>query len=320
MERKYKITIPEPCHEDWNKMSPNDDGRFCMSCAKTVVDFTTMLPKEVQHFFLQKQNKQICGRMRKSQLDTITIQIPSHVLYTQTQYQKIFLLALLIAMGSTLFSCTDKKGNKQKIDKVKVVNEPKPATDRITVGDVKYNPNDPSHVPPPPPPPKIDQVKFVKPIVRPEDKSEINKIKDPYIDDTIYGGMGICVYPEYIGGFQQFYTYIKDNYQFPKEAKKISGTISATFKILKDGKLDSIEVTKDPGFGTKQELIKILKNTKKWLPGEEFGKKKEYKFQLNISIKLDTLKRTFFRRKVNSKIDSIEIKRITKFEDDYSKH
>jgi hypothetical protein len=27
MERKYKITIPEPW-EDWNKMTPNDQGRF----------------------------------------------------------------------------------------------------------------------------------------------------------------------------------------------------------------------------------------------------------------------------------------------------
>lgn len=57
MERKLKITIPEPCHESWDKMSPNDNGRFCLSCSKTVVDFTTMLPEEVQHFFNQNKNK-----------------------------------------------------------------------------------------------------------------------------------------------------------------------------------------------------------------------------------------------------------------------
>ncbi len=91
MVRKYKITISEPCQEDWNKMTPNDQGRFCMSCAKTVVDFTAMLPEEVQHFFIQNQNQNICGRMRKSQLDSITIQIPSRVLYKQTQYHKMFL-------------------------------------------------------------------------------------------------------------------------------------------------------------------------------------------------------------------------------------
>jgi hypothetical protein len=162
MERKHKITIPEPCHENWNKMTPKDNGRFCMSCSKTVVDFTTMLPDEVQHFFIQNQNKSICGRFKKSQLDTITIQIPSQVLYTQTHYHKMFLLALFIAMGTTLFSCQDKNGKKQKIDKIEVVEE----TQHITVGIAlppKHDPKNNLNLVPPPPPPKVDQVKFVKP-------------------------------------------------------------------------------------------------------------------------------------------------------------
>ena len=120
MERKLRITIPEPCTENWDKMTPKDNGRFCLSCSKTVVDFTTMLPDEVQHFFIQNTN--ICGRFKNSQLETITIQIPSQVLYTQTQYPKIFLLALFIAMGTTLFSCADKDGNKNRIDKIEIVN------------------------------------------------------------------------------------------------------------------------------------------------------------------------------------------------------
>ena len=49
MENKYKITIPEPCHENWDEMTPRENGRFCMSCSKTVVDFTSMLPDEIQH-------------------------------------------------------------------------------------------------------------------------------------------------------------------------------------------------------------------------------------------------------------------------------
>ena len=133
MERKYKITIPEPCQEDWDKMTPNDQGRFCISCAKTVVDFTAMFPEEVRHFFIQNQNQNICGRMRKSQLDSITIQIPNRALYIQTQYHKIFLLAMFIVMGTTLFSCTDKNGNKQKIDAVEVVKDSTKLS-RIAVG------------------------------------------------------------------------------------------------------------------------------------------------------------------------------------------
>jgi hypothetical protein len=34
-----------------------------MSCAKTVIDFTAMLPEEVQHFS-SKSKQNICGRMK----------------------------------------------------------------------------------------------------------------------------------------------------------------------------------------------------------------------------------------------------------------
>ena len=124
MDRKFKITIPEPCQENWEKMTPKENGRFCMSCSKTVVDFTPMLPNEIQHFFIQNQKDRICGRFKNSQLETITIQIPSRVLYSQTKYHKMFLLALFIAMGTTLFSCVNKEGNKKKIDQIEIVDNP----------------------------------------------------------------------------------------------------------------------------------------------------------------------------------------------------
>lgn len=166
MEREYKITIPEPCHEDWDKMTPNDIGRFCGSCSKNVVDFTNMLPGEIQVYFQQHNN--VCGRFKKSQLDSITIQIPNRVLYSQTHYNKMFLLALFITMGTTLFSCSDKNGNKQKIDKVEII-ENTSKMNNITVGvrlPPKTDSNNALHHNIPPPP-KIDQVKFTKP--RPQD-------------------------------------------------------------------------------------------------------------------------------------------------------
>lgn len=149
MERNLKITIPKPCHEDWNKMTLKENNRFCLSCSKTVIDFTTMLPDEIQHFFVQNQNKKICGRFKSEQLEGLIIQIPSRVLHTQTQYHKMFLLALFIAMGTTLFSCQDKNGNKQKIDKVEVVEE-NVLEKNITTGKALRGENE---IPPPPLPP-----------------------------------------------------------------------------------------------------------------------------------------------------------------------
>jgi len=121
MKSNFKIIIPEPCNEDWDKMTPDATGRFCLACNKSVIDFTNKPPEEIQHFFLKNQNKEICGRFKNSQLDVVSIQIPSQVLFSQTQYHKMFLLALFVVMGTSLFSCATVNGDKQKIEKVEVV-------------------------------------------------------------------------------------------------------------------------------------------------------------------------------------------------------
>jgi len=121
MSPHFKIVIPKPCNEDWDKMSPDATGRFCLACNKSVIDFTNKMPEEIQHFFLKNQDKEICGRFKNSQLDAVSIQIPSRVLFSQTQYHKMFLLALFVVMGASLFSCATVNGDKQNIEKVEVV-------------------------------------------------------------------------------------------------------------------------------------------------------------------------------------------------------
>jgi len=288
MGKKYKITIPEPCHEDWNKMTPNSNGRFCISCAKTVIDFTTMLPEEIQHFFIQNQNKNICGRMKKSQLDSITIQIPNQILYSQTHYHKIFLLVLFIVMGTTLFSCSDKNGKKQKIDKIEVVNDIT-KEEHLTVGAIlppNYNPKNPvqSQLPPP----KIDQVKFVKP--KTIQCEEVTSKTKTIIEDEIYnGGIGFEIDSEYDGGNEKFYDYFKKEFKLPLDASKKTGEIQISFIIDKNGTLGHFNSIKDFGFGTMDETIRVLKNSKKWKPGEQNGKKTITRNILSLEIQNDSI-------------------------------
>ena len=121
MKKHYSVSIPKPCHEDWNTMTPKQKGRFCDSCAKTVVDFTKMNTPEIQDFIHKNKRNRICGHFKQTQLDSININIPSRILIQQHSFHKLFLLALLITMGSSLFNCTNKSGNKQKIDSIEVI-------------------------------------------------------------------------------------------------------------------------------------------------------------------------------------------------------
>ncbi len=70
MKRSLHISIPEPCHENWDKMNPVEQGRFCLSCQKSVVDFSQMTDKEVLNYFFQHDQK-LCGRFADDQLNRV---------------------------------------------------------------------------------------------------------------------------------------------------------------------------------------------------------------------------------------------------------
>jgi hypothetical protein len=131
MDRRFKIEVPKPCHEDWDKMMPDGNARFCNSCARNVVDFTKMDASQIQDYFIQNQGKKLCGMFASEHIDSIAIAIPRQALFSQAQFHKIFLLALFVTMGTTLFSCSDANGDKRAIDTIEVTDT---VVERRTMG------------------------------------------------------------------------------------------------------------------------------------------------------------------------------------------
>jgi len=62
-----KITIPKPCHENWATMTPEEKGRFCQVCSKSVRDFTNATDMEIMEDLTENPN--ICASFRPDQLD-----------------------------------------------------------------------------------------------------------------------------------------------------------------------------------------------------------------------------------------------------------
>ena len=131
MKKFYSISVPKPCHENWNTMLTEEKGRFCNSCSKTVVDFTTMNTMEVQDFINQNKENNICGHFKQTQLDSINLHIPSHILTQRQGFNRMFLWTLLLVMGTSLMNCTNKNGTKQKIDSVEIVDSTSNKTTNI---------------------------------------------------------------------------------------------------------------------------------------------------------------------------------------------
>ncbi len=172
--------------------------------------------------------------------------------------------------------------------------------------------------PPPPPAPKVDQVKFVKPVVAKaeeitEEPPKIVEMKDKKIgaetvkgnpdavltvepvgtgkaavvedapDNQIYNTAGIEVKPDFPGGIDKFYKFVGNNYQAPEE-EGLKGKVYVTFVVEKDGSLTDIKVIRDIGYGTGKEAIRVLKKCPKWTPGEQNGKKVRVLYSLPITI------------------------------------
>ena len=134
MESNFKIIVPKPCHENWNAMKAEEKGRFCSSCTKVVVDFTQMKSTEIQNYLIENSSVSVCGHFKKQQLHQFDFEIPRKVLFQKRTFQKGFLLALFIAMGSSLFSC--KNHNDATLGEVTITNTIKknPVKNKIIMG------------------------------------------------------------------------------------------------------------------------------------------------------------------------------------------
>ncbi|MFI1773577.1 carboxypeptidase-like regulatory domain-containing protein [Thalassobellus citreus] len=66
MRKVITIDIPKPCHEDWNTMTPEEKGRHCAVCKKTVYDFTSKTDEQIVQTFTKNGN--VCGRFKNTQL------------------------------------------------------------------------------------------------------------------------------------------------------------------------------------------------------------------------------------------------------------
>ena len=92
-------------------MTPGQHGRHCISCDKTVIDFSGMSDEEVQLFFIQHKHEPICGRFKTTQIERITIHLPGNIFSKRLSVWQKYLVALLICFGSNLFSLDVVIGN-----------------------------------------------------------------------------------------------------------------------------------------------------------------------------------------------------------------
>ncbi len=121
MAKQLQISIPTPCHENWDAMSPVEKGRFCGSCQKQVVDFSNMSDRQVAEFFKKPSTGSVCGRFMTDQLDR-EIEIPRKRIPWLKYFFQFALPAFLLslrsssakAQGTPLIKMTEKDTTRKK--------------------------------------------------------------------------------------------------------------------------------------------------------------------------------------------------------------
>ena len=92
------VSIPNPCHEKWEKMSPTQNGKHCQSCAKNVIDFTSFTQEEIEQFL--KNNPHACGRFYNHQISRDAPTSP----VSQSQLKYACSLLLVALSSNQLYS------------------------------------------------------------------------------------------------------------------------------------------------------------------------------------------------------------------------
>ena len=106
-----KISINEPCHENWDKMTPNQQGAFCLSCQKNVVDFSKKTIPEIKSFFTDlASTEKVCGRFEEKQLEELSFDDFFNRFKNWHFVKKAAVICFFI-FGLTLFSCEPKTEN-----------------------------------------------------------------------------------------------------------------------------------------------------------------------------------------------------------------
>jgi protein TonB len=98
------------------------------------------------------------------------------------------------------------------------------------------------------------------------------------------------IQPEFPGGQSGWIRYLERtlNKQLPLKNGATIGKYSVivTFIVEKDGSVSDIKAKNDPGYGTKDEAIRVISRGPKWKPAIQNGRIVVYRHQVQIEFEI----------------------------------
>lgn len=116
-----------------------------------------------------------------------------------------------------------------------------------------------------------------------ETPTYIEKNKTKKLEVVAIGKEADMEIPTFPGGISEFYKFVAKNFKMPKNFNSKEKLI-VSFIVEKDGSLSTFDVKKDLGSGTKEEAIRVLKSSPKWIPAKVKNETVRYQYVLPIQM------------------------------------
>lgn len=63
------LSLPNPCSEDFSKMTPTERGQYCSKCQIDTIDFRRMSNEKILDTLIEHQSKHLCGSFYPNQIE-----------------------------------------------------------------------------------------------------------------------------------------------------------------------------------------------------------------------------------------------------------
>jgi protein TonB len=102
--------------------------------------------------------------------------------------------------------------------------------------------------------------------------------------ENTYTFANVQIKPSYPGGIQFFNQFVAENFQTPDHSEFKGGKMIVSFVIDTTGAVTDVTVLRDIGFGTADEVKRLLPTSEKWMPGKQDDKKVNVSYTMPITL------------------------------------